>query len=896
MAEKVGTIYYDLDLDDAKYKSKANAAGKDADNFGNRLQSATVAMAALGAAAAVALTTVVNYLEKAVDAAVKNQNALMGLESVARGTGNSMVGATKAAKDLAADGLMTITDAATGLKNLLASGFSLPQAVRLMQSFKDSAAFGRQGALDFGTAVRTATEGIKNGNSILVDNAGVTKNLSVILKEQGKSVNDVMNVTSDASVRQALYNGILKETQHQMGDAQKLSESYGGAQSRLNTQITNMQVALGTALQPVLTKIIDLLSPLVNKIMDFIKNNPALTAAIAAATVVFLALAAALAIGAAAVGLFQLVASPIIAIVLAVIAAIALLVGAGLYLEQKFGLVTKAVDGVKAALSAVGEAVSNAFNAIMSNPAVQGVINFIGNTFKQIWVDLQGVFKQLGQALQPVFDALGKVFAAIGDFMSKHGQVFLTILKGIGIAIAAIAIAPLAIAFGVFLAVIKVLSVVLGFINKHFETIKNVVLTVLKVALAPLIAVILVIVGVVKALIWVVQQVWNIFTVVFNAIWAVVSFVFNGIMLLWQTVLQPVFNAIFFVLNALFNIWWTIWSAIFTVVWTIISTIAQIIFVIFQGIWNFIVNTILTPLFNFFSAIFSAIWGVVSSVFSTIWNFIVGVFTAIWNTITSVLNAVGNFIAGVFSWIRDTIIRPIQQAYNTIAGIVGNIASTIINAIKGAINGIANFVSDAINAGKNLIDGIVKGIGNAAGAVVNKVKEICSGALDAVKSFFGIKSPSRVMAQMGDYLMQGLQNGVQRAGDAVISAATTVSERINDGMQNSLSSVADGAKKVVGVYSGMYGQLNSMNMQSAATLNGSMSAVDAAAANAQDGGAIAQPPINITLQQNGIVARSRSEFRDIIADGIEAVNEDLRARGHSEIGDGNVKGISSANG
>jgi hypothetical protein len=48
-----------------------------------------------------------------------------------------------------------------------------------MNRFKDSAAFGKQGALSFGEAIRGATEGIKNGNSILVDNAGVTKNLSV---------------------------------------------------------------------------------------------------------------------------------------------------------------------------------------------------------------------------------------------------------------------------------------------------------------------------------------------------------------------------------------------------------------------------------------------------------------------------------------------------------------------------------------------------------------------------------------------------------------------------------------------------------------------------------------------------------------------------------------------
>ena len=140
MAEKVGTIYYDLDLDDAKYKSKAKSAGTDADNFGSKLQSASLQLAALGAAATLALTQVVNWLDKAVDAAVRNQNALMGLSSVAKGTGNDIGAATRAAQDLTTDGLMPMSDAATGLKNLLASGFSLPEAVRLMQAFKDSAA------------------------------------------------------------------------------------------------------------------------------------------------------------------------------------------------------------------------------------------------------------------------------------------------------------------------------------------------------------------------------------------------------------------------------------------------------------------------------------------------------------------------------------------------------------------------------------------------------------------------------------------------------------------------------------------------------------------------------------------------------------------------------------
>lgn len=782
MAEKVGTIYYDLDLDDAKYKSKAKSAGKDADNFGQRLQGASLQLAALGAAATLALTQVVTYLDKAVDAAVKQQNALMGLASVARGTGNDIDKTTQAAKDLASDGLMPLGDSASGLKNLLASGFSLPQAIKLMNAFKDSAAFGRQGSLEFGQAIVGATEGIKNGNSMLVDNAGVTKNLSNILTEAGFSAQDLSKASTDSTIRMALFNGVLKETKNQTGDAAKLSESFGGAMARNTTQVTNMQVALGTALQPVLTRIFEVLSPLIEKITNWIKENPKLAAAIAIAVVAMLALVAVLGI--------------------------------------------------------IGAAVA----AVMSLGAVGGIALAVGAAIAV----LVGVFIAFG-------DTIAAVFTAVKDWV-----------------------------VGAFEAVVK-----------WFNKVKGIILVILAVAFAPLILAIAAVVLAFKAIVWIVQQIWTVLSTVFNAVWAIISFVFNGIVALWTTILQPVFNAIMFVLKALFTIWWTIFTGIFTVVWTIISTIAQIIFVILKGVFTWVINTFLKPLLNFYISIFRAIWTVISTVFNAVWGVISGVLSAIWGVVKSVFNSVLNFIRSVFNWISNAIIAPIMAVYNKVAKIVGDIKNAIVGGIKKAIEGVTGFVKDAINAGKNLIDGIVKGVMNAKDAVVNKVKEICSGALDAVKNFFGIKSPSRVMAQMGDYLMQGLQNGVQRAGDAVVSAATTVSQRINDGMQNSLSSVADGARSVVGVYAGMYGQLNAMNTASAASLNGTVSAINAAGNSAPEGGAIAQPALNITVAPQGIIARSRGEFRDIIADGLEAVNEDLRARGYNEIGDGKVKGSST---
>lgn len=890
MAEKVGSIYFDLDLDDAKYDKKMGAADGKAKSFSQTLKDGSMQLAALGAAATLALNNVIQKLNTAVDAAVKQQNALMGLSSIARSFGEDVNKATQAARDLSADGLMPLGDAAASLKNLLAAGFNLPQAITLMNRFKDTAAFGRQGSLEFGQAIVGATEGIKNGNSILVDNAGVTKNLSIMLQEAGYSAQDLMKAGTDAGVRMAIFNGILKESNPMLGDAARLAESFGGAQARMNTQITQANVALGEALQPILTKIMGIISPLIDKFIDFVKNNKELVAAIAAVVTIGLGLVAVLGIVGAIVGAIMTLGT--VGIVAAAVAgAVALISGALIFLETKFGLVSKAVEVVKQAISNFASSVATFFSNIMNSAPVQWFINFMGTTFKQIWEDLQGIFGQLANSLKPLFDALGKVFGAIGDFISKHSAVFLNVLKVIGIVIGGIVLAPLAIAIGAVIAGIKILSVVLGFVNKHFETIKKVVLTILKIVFAPLIIAIGAIVLAFKAIVWVVQALWQVFTFVFNAIWAVVSFVFNAIMLLWNTILSPVFNAIIFILKSLFQIWWSIFTGILSVVTTIISTIAQIIFVVLQAAWNFIYNNFLKPIGSFFASVFRGIWNVISTVLGLIWAGIQWYFNTVFGFVKGIFNAVLGFVRWAWNGIKGAIINPVAAAVRAVWDKIVGIKNAVVNGVNSAWNWIKDQFNRFVNVGKDLINGLVRGVGNAKDAVVNKVKEICSGALDAVKNFFGIKSPSRVMAQMGDFLMQGFSNGMDKAGTAVVNTAEMISQRVTDGVNHTINQVQKGATKIGGVYSGMQANINAISAAGVAPLNTSVAAmINASAANEANGGAIAQAPIVVQQNNSGIVARSRSEWRDIVADGLEAVNEDLRARNLPEIGGGKVSG------
>jgi len=198
------------------------------------------------------------------------QSAMLGLESISVFKGVD----TAAAKDalnnlgLVKNGLLSVSDASTSLKNLLASNFTLEQSVELLQRLGDSAAFGRQESLSFGQAVRSATEGIKNGNSILVDNAGVTKNLSVMLEEAGFKAQDLSRAGQDAGVRMAIFNGIMGETTGQLGNASKLMQSSQGSLVRFEKSINDLKIAFGS----ILSAIVPLITGPISKVAELIAN------------------------------------------------------------------------------------------------------------------------------------------------------------------------------------------------------------------------------------------------------------------------------------------------------------------------------------------------------------------------------------------------------------------------------------------------------------------------------------------------------------------------------------------------------------------------------------------------------------------------------------------------
>lgn len=175
-----------------------------------------------------------------------------------------------------------------------------------------------------------------------------------------------------------------------------------------------------------------------------------------------------------------------------------------------------------------------------------------------------------------------------------------------------------------------------------------------------------------------------------------------------------------------------------------------------QAAWDFLVN----------------MWDTITGFLTNAWNVIRTTTTNTWNSIGTTIR---NAISAVKTYISDRI--------DDIVGFFRDLPSNIRNAVS-------NLVSTAFNIGKDIINGILRGIGNLASRVGNKLREMASDAWDSVKSFFGISSPSKLMAYAGEMIGEGLVKGILAMRGAVADASDTLAEATGSALTGASGTLA----------------------------------------------------------------------------------------------------------
>jgi len=266
LGTNVGSVFFDIKANQSAFKKEIKGAAGQAQSVFSS------AMGKVGKAIGVAFSAaaVVSFGKKCVEVASETQSAWVGLSSILNGQKKSFSEANRFIQDYISDGLVPLNNAVTAYKNLAARGYNTEQIEKTMTALKDAAAFGRQASYSYGDAISTATEGLKNENSILVDNAGVTKNVAKMWDDYAKSIGTTSNALTQQQKIEAEVNGILQETKWQTGDAAKYATTFAGRVAKLSATFTSLKTEIGNVIIPILNLFIPAIQTALDALLKFL--------------------------------------------------------------------------------------------------------------------------------------------------------------------------------------------------------------------------------------------------------------------------------------------------------------------------------------------------------------------------------------------------------------------------------------------------------------------------------------------------------------------------------------------------------------------------------------------------------------------------------------------------
>ena len=263
MAKSDGSVIIDTRMDTKGFSSGAKKLFSAGRSACEKLSSGFRKLG-LVVGAALSVGKIIQFGAESSKAARELSDALTGLQSIVEGQGRSFADAQSFIEEYTSDGLVPATNAITAYKNLASRGYDDGQIQQTMIALKDAAAFGRQSALSMGDAVQGATEGLKNENSMLVDNAGVTKNVAKMWDDYAASIGTTTNNLTQQQKIQAEVAGILEETKFQTGDAAKVSGTLSGQLQQLSFNFNNLKVAVGGIVNPIVQYVL----PTINTVIQ----------------------------------------------------------------------------------------------------------------------------------------------------------------------------------------------------------------------------------------------------------------------------------------------------------------------------------------------------------------------------------------------------------------------------------------------------------------------------------------------------------------------------------------------------------------------------------------------------------------------------------------------------
>ena len=167
-------------------------------------------------------------------------------------------------------------------------------------------------------------------------------------------------------------------------------------------------------------------------------------------------------------------------------------------------------------------------------------------------------------------------------------------------------------------------------------------------------------------------------------------------------------------------------------------------------------------------------------------DLLISLIQALPQIITTIVQAIPQIISGIVNALIGNIDKIIMAGVQLFVALIENLPTIIVEIVKavpqiiaGIVKAFGSLMYKIVEIGGNIVKGLWSGITQLASWLWDKVSGWISSIWDGICDFFGIHSPSKEMAWVGEMLVKGLSGSIEDNGDEAVKAAEGMAEDIN---------------------------------------------------------------------------------------------------------------------
>ncbi|MGN4714134.1 phage tail protein [Bacillus cereus group sp. MYBK222-1] len=283
----------------------------------------------------------------------------------------------------------------------------------------------------------------------------------------------------------------------------------------------------------------------------------------------------------------------------------------------------------------------------------------------------------------------------------------------------------------------------------------------------------------------IIKSVMPIIVAVFQFAWPIIKEIVIGTLEAIRDFIQGILKVILGIVK--------VFSSLFTGDWAgVWEGVKEIWFGALEAIWGYLqlwgVGRVLKWLGKFgndIGRLFGKFWGDIKKIWNDALADLYVFFGSKLETITRLAQSWGGMFKNFFVGIWDAIIGGIQNKMNNVVSAIGWVLGQAVNTVQ-------RFVGYFFTIGQQIISGMINGIYSYANKLIDQVFNIGRSIKDTITGFFRIHSPSRVMRDIGVYVGQGLDQGMDSMINPLVRTALDMASAVKDGFSSLTDSIQMG--------------------------------------------------------------------------------------------------------